>query len=177
MWFYRKSACVKSWPSSLKLFINTDVCVCVSHDGTHSVSVRLSVQIPGYLAPSVPREGCLLGCSFFIADYPSIVTPSLINAWVRVIREHGGQVKLDPSQQQRQQSSKLDDNGERFGWIYRAWHNPGPVNEFQVPFAPISVCHCLFLSLSCLPICLPFRLSFHLSLWLPFFASFVCFHL
>merc|ERR1719383_1013445 len=48
---------------------------------------------------NIPREGCLLGCTFFIADYPTIVTSSLINAWVRVIREHGGQVKLDPSLQ------------------------------------------------------------------------------
>merc|ERR1719383_997005 len=57
-------------------------------------------------AENIPREGCLLGCTFFIADYPTIVTPSLINAWVRVIREHGGQVKLDPSLQ-----PKPTDNG------------------------------------------------------------------
>jgi hypothetical protein len=63
------------------------------------------------LSSLVPREGCLLGCAFYIADYPSIVSPRLISAWVRVIREHGGQVLVDPSQNLSSQP-KADTKGQ-----------------------------------------------------------------
>merc|ERR1719192_520556 len=67
----------------------------------------------------IPREGCLLGCTFFIADYPSIVSGTLISAWVRVIREHGGQVVIDaklrqakPQPKALEGDKKVEENNE-----------------------------------------------------------------
>ena len=43
----------------------------------------------------VPRELCLVGCVFFIADYYAIIESSTLNAWITAIQQHGGEVKLN----------------------------------------------------------------------------------
>lgn len=46
---------------------------------------------------SVPPELCLLGCIFYINDYPKLLGPEQVNVWKKVIEQHGGQVDLSYS--------------------------------------------------------------------------------
>ncbi|KAH3887645.1 PAX-interacting protein 1-like [Dreissena polymorpha] len=48
---------------------------------------------------NIPPEQCLLGCVFYITDYPKIVGMEQIAIWKKVIEQHGGQV--DPSYSNR----------------------------------------------------------------------------
>lgn len=50
-------------------------------------------------ADNVPPDMCLLGCIFYITDYPKIVGLEQIAVWKQVIEQHGGQV--DPSYSNR----------------------------------------------------------------------------
>lgn len=40
----------------------------------------------------LPRELCLVGCVFYIADYHAELLPTVIDTWRRVIQQHGGEV-------------------------------------------------------------------------------------
>ena len=40
----------------------------------------------------LPRELCLVGCVFYIADYHAELLPHVIDTWRRVIQQHGGEV-------------------------------------------------------------------------------------
>ncbi|RXG60380.1 PAX-interacting protein 1 [Armadillidium vulgare] len=40
----------------------------------------------------LPRELCMVGCVFYIADYYSDITTNTLNGWKRVIQQHGGEV-------------------------------------------------------------------------------------
>lgn len=41
----------------------------------------------------LPRELCMVGCVFYIADYYSDITTNTLNGWKRVIQQHGGEVR------------------------------------------------------------------------------------
>ena len=43
---------------------------------------------------AVPRELCLVGCVFYIADYYGEVTTKTVHTWKRLVHQHGGEVSV-----------------------------------------------------------------------------------
>ena len=39
-----------------------------------------------YVYVSVPQDVCLLGCIFYIADYPKYIDPSALEMWREVLK-------------------------------------------------------------------------------------------